>query len=98
MKNPSRNDRAAGRRPGRPEGRDQVAASRQFFAALLWRAFPSPSEHDLAQKAGRVLDVSPRQVQNWLRWEHSAAFHHVAKVMAIAGAEIVLRDPGKDMQ
>ena len=68
---------------------DQISASRRAFAGLLWRAFPSPSERELAQKAARVLDVSPRQVSNWLRCEHSAAWHYVAAVMAIAGAEIV---------
>lgn len=70
---------------------DQVSASRRAFAALLWRAFPSRSEHDLANKAAAVLDVSPRQVKNWLRCENSAAWHYVAAVMAIAGAEIVFR-------
>jgi hypothetical protein len=69
--------------------RDAVTASRRAFVALLWRAFPSPSEHELSLKAARVLDVSPRQVRNWLRGEHSAAWHHVAAVMAVAGAEIV---------
>lgn len=73
--------------------RCQIRSARRAFAALLWRAFPSPSEHDLALKAARVLDVSPRQVRNWLRCEHSAGFHHVAAVMAIAGAEIVFRGP-----
>lgn len=70
---------------------DHVSASRRAFAALLWRAFPSPSEADLANKAARVLEVSPRQVKNWLRCENSAAWHYVAAVMTIAGAEIVFR-------
>jgi hypothetical protein len=70
---------------------DHTKASRRFFAALLWRAFPSPSERALSEKAARVLDVSPRQVQNWLRCEHSAAWHYVAAVMAVAGAEVVFR-------
>lgn len=66
-----------------------ATAARRFFAHLLWKAFPSPSEHELSEKAARVLDVSPRQVRNWLRCEHSAAWHYVAAVMTIAGAEIV---------
>lgn len=70
----------------------QISAARKTFAALLWRAFPSHSEHDLSHKAARVLDVSPRQVKNWLRCENSAAFHYVAAVMAIAGAELVFSD------
>lgn len=70
---------------------DHISASRRAFVAMLWRAFPSPSEHELAQKAARVLDVSPRQVQNWLRCENSAAWHHVSAVMMIAGAEVMFR-------
>lgn len=68
---------------------DHISASRKAFAALLWRAFPSPSEHELTLKAARVLDVSPRQVKNWLRCENSAAVHHYFAVAAIAGAEVV---------
>lgn len=68
---------------------DHATASRRWFAAMLWRAFPSPSEGDLALKAARVLDVSPRQVRNWLRCEHDASLRYVTAVMAIAGAEVV---------
>lgn len=68
---------------------DHAKASRRWFAALLWRAFPSPSERDLSHKAARVLDVSPRQVVNWLRCENDASLRYVLAVMAIAGAEIV---------
>lgn len=70
---------------------DHAKASRRWFAALLWRAFPSPSEHDLALKAARVLDVSPRQVRNWLRCEHDASLRYVSAVMMIAGCEVVFR-------
>lgn len=70
---------------------DHTTAARRWFRDLLWRAFPAPSEAALAEKAARVLDVSPRQVQNWLRCEHSAAWHYVAAVMAVAGAEVVFR-------
>lgn len=62
---------------------------RRWFRDMLWRAFPSPSEHDLTIKAASVLDVSPRQVKNWLREEHDASLKYVAAVLAIAGAEIV---------
>ena len=68
---------------------DHRSASRRWFAALLWRAFPAPSEHDLSLKAARVLDVSPRQVRNWLRCDHDAGLSYVLAVMAIAGAEVV---------
>lgn len=68
---------------------DHRSASRRWFAALLWRAFPAPSEHDLSLKAARVLDVSPRQVRNWLGGHHDAGLSYVLAVMAIAGAEVV---------
>jgi len=70
---------------------DHKKSSRLRFAALLWKAFPSPSEHDLSLQAARALDVSPRQVRNWLRCENDAAVSYVFAVMAIAGAEIVFR-------
>jgi len=76
VKNPARN------------ARDHEKLSRRWFAALLWRAFPSLSENDLAHKASRVLDVSPRQVKNWLRCEHDASLKYVTAVMLIAGVEI----------
>jgi hypothetical protein len=69
--------------------RDHACASRRWFAALLWRAFPAPSEADLALKAARVLDVSPRQVKNWLRCEHDASLRYVTAVLAIAGGEVI---------
>jgi len=73
---------------------DNIKASRKAFANMLWRAFPSPSENELAHKAARVLDVSPRQVSNWLRCENSAAIQYFFAVAAIAGAEIVFFDRG----
>lgn len=75
-------------------GECQISASRKAFAAMLWRAFPSPSENELAQKAARALDVSPRQVKNWLRYENSAAVHYVFAVAAIAGMEFAFKHAG----
>lgn len=69
---------------------DHEAASRRWFAALLWRAFPSRSEHDLCSKAAGVLGVSPRQVRNWLRCENDASLKYVTAVTLIAGVEIGL--------
>jgi len=69
---------------------DHESASRKWFAALLWKAFPAPSENDLAWKASRVLDVSPRQVKNWLRGNNDAKLKYVTAVAMIAGAEIGL--------
>lgn len=69
---------------------DHEKASRRWFAAMLWRAFPSPSEHDLSVKAARVLDVSPRQVKNWLRCQNDASLKYVTAVALIAGVELGL--------
>lgn len=71
-------------------GGDQVKASRKWFASMLWRAFPARSEREVSLKAALVLDVTPRQVQNWLRCNNDAGLTHVLAVMAIAGAEVVL--------
>ncbi|MFV0383663.1 hypothetical protein [Paracoccus sp. (in: a-proteobacteria)] len=65
--------------------------ARRWFRALLWRAFPAASERELSVRAAAVLDVSPRQVSNWLREEHDASLRYVAAVLAIAGAEIVFQ-------
>ena len=70
---------------------DQAQAARKWFAAMLWRAFPSRSENELAEKASAALGVSPRQVKNWLRHEHCAALKYVVAVIAIAGAEVVFQ-------
>ncbi|MEM9211804.1 MAG: hypothetical protein AAGA63_09980 [Pseudomonadota bacterium] len=70
-------------------GVDHVTASRRWFASMLWRAFPSTSEHELSQKAATALDVSPRQVTNWLRCNNDASLSYVLAVIAIAGAEVV---------
>jgi hypothetical protein len=71
---------------------DTGTAARKWFAGLLWRAFPGcRSEREIAERAARVLDVSPRQVQNWLRCENDAGVRYVFAVLTIAGAEIVFR-------
>lgn len=64
-------------------------ANRRWFRDLLWRAFPAQSERELADKASAVLDVSHRQVINWLREEHDPKLRYIMAVLAIAGAEIV---------
>ena len=68
------------------DARDAVKR-RRWFANLLWRAFPAGSEHELAIKAAPVLDVTPRQVQNWLRGEHDAKLGTILAVLTIAGSE-----------
>ncbi len=73
-----------------PANSDEHArTSRRWFSNLLRRAFPAPSEHELAQKAAAVLGVSPRQVRNWLREEHDASLRYVTAVVLIAGGEVV---------
>ena len=88
---PARSDDGASRVKNPSRNLVDAAASRRWFADLLWRAFPSRSEAELAETAAVVLEVSSKQVRNWLRCEHSAAWPYVARVMAIAGAEIVFR-------
>ena len=68
-----------------------VEAEREWFARLLWRAFPSASENELSETAAAVLGVSSRQVRNWLRCEHDARWRDVAKVLLIAGGEVVFK-------
>lgn len=67
------------------------SGSGQWFAGLLWRAFPAHSENEVAEKAGRALGVSARQVKNWLRCENSPAWKYVSGVLLICGAEIVFQ-------
>lgn len=69
---------------------DHERASRRWFAGLLWAAFPSPSEHELARRAARVLGVSERQVRNWLRCDNDASLKYVTAVALIAGVEFGL--------
>lgn len=69
---------------------DHTSASRRWFARLLWRAFPGPSEHEVAQQASRALGVSPRAVTYWLRGQNSAALQYVTATMLIAGLELAL--------
>jgi hypothetical protein len=80
-------------RPDRKSISNSISGSksRRWFCDLLWRAFPSQSENDLANKAAPVLGVSARQVRNWLREENDASLKYVAAVLAVAGAEIVFK-------
>jgi hypothetical protein len=73
------------------------AADRAWFAALLWRAFPSASENELSERAGPVLGLSPRQVRNLLQCKHDASWPVMLKALTIAGGEVVFRamDPRK---
>lgn len=73
---------------------DHEKNSRRWFAALLWRAFPAHSEAAVAEKAARVLDVSPRQVRNWLRGNNDASLKYVTAVALIAGVELGLGQIG----
>ena len=70
---------------------DRETAYRMWFRDLLWRAFPASSDAARAESAARVLDVSERQVRNWLRCEHDPKLRYVMAVMAIAGAEVVFK-------
>lgn len=67
-------------------------AARGWFARLLWRAFPGPSERAVAMDAAAVLGVSPRTVTYWLRGETEPGVSHVAAVLVLAGLGAVLED------
>ena len=75
---------------------DDADRSRRWFADLLWRAFPGPSEREVSAAAAAALGVSDRQVRNWLRCRHDAGLRHVLAVIAIAGAEVVFRRMERD--
>lgn len=45
-------------------------ASRRADAVLLRRAFDGPTQDAIAQRGSRALDVSPRQIINWMKCEH----------------------------
>lgn len=85
------------RRPKNPAriAGDHQSKSRKWFVELLWRAFPSVSENELAAKAARSLDCSPRQVRNWLRCEHDASLQYVTAVMLLAGVETFIFGSGR---
>nr|WP_156178460.1 hypothetical protein [Puniceibacterium sp. IMCC21224] len=69
--------------------------SRDWFAALLWRAFPADSEASLAYQAAPVLGVSERQVRNWLRCENDASLTYVTAVLVLAGFEALFETGGR---
>lgn len=79
--------RTCAKNPARSAGLERP---REWFRDLLWAAFPGKSEREVSQRAAMALGVSQRQVQNWLRCEHDASLRHVAALMVIAGAEVVL--------
>ena len=62
---------------------------RRWFSEMLWRAFPSASANELSLKAAQALDVTPRQVMNWLKCENDPKLRYVMAVITLAGAEIV---------
>lgn len=70
-------------------------AELEFFARLLWRAFPdATSEEQVAVMAAEVLTtearpINPRTVRNWLRGLNSPHWRYVPPVLAMAGAEAV---------
>lgn len=84
-KNLSQNARRADFSGGRHK-----SLSRRWFASLLWAAFPGGSEREVARIGAPVLDVSERQIINWLRCENDAALSYVTAVMVLAGVEFAL--------
>ena len=72
-------------------------AERQWFADLLWQAFPMcQSEAELCERAAAVLSrkgrsVTPRAVRNWCRRENTPHFRYVLTVYALAQTEKIAR-------
>lgn len=96
--NPSRRSVPASRIRDVAEGWKNLSKSapdttiaRNWFANLLWVAFPSQHEAELCRKAGLALGCSPRQVKNWLNCANDAPLRAVTSVMIIAGAEVAFR-------
>jgi len=73
------------------KSRDPHAAAREWFADLLWVAFPGATENEVMKQASRALCCSERQVANWLRCRNDAAVSVVTKVLMVAGAEVVFK-------
>jgi hypothetical protein len=63
---------------------------RRLFSRMLWQAFPSHSEHEVAEKAAPILGLSERHVRRLLQCDHSAKIEHFLAVAAIVGFEAVL--------
>lgn len=74
----------------------KVGDERQWFANLLWRAFPeATSENELSHLVAEMLTdrtctIHPKTVRNWLRCENTPHFRYVMRVIALAGAEAVI--------
>ena len=66
---------------------------RRWFADRLRIAFPADSDRELARKAARVLDVSERQVMNWLQLKHDVGLSSMTFVMMMSGDENLLELP-----
>jgi hypothetical protein len=70
-----------------------VDAEREWFARVLWKAFPEATSADeVAALAAEVLSrdgrpVTARAVTNWLRCENTPHFRYVLPLLAMAGSE-----------
>lgn len=70
-------------------GIDVEEKAAKWFSDLLWNAFPADSEAQVAMKAAKALEVSEKQVRNWLRHSNSPAWKFVFKALIAEGVEIV---------
>jgi len=72
-------------------------AEREWFARQLWKAVPEArSENELSEIMAEILTtekrkVHPKTVRNWLRCENSPHFRYTMRVLAMVGAEGLLR-------
>lgn len=58
-----------------------------LYVRLLWMAFPSRSARALAQRAGPVLNKTPRQIENQLAGISDGKAADLAKLIVIVGVE-----------
>jgi hypothetical protein len=74
--------------PSGTTGRDICPdLSKERMVRLLWAAFLSRSENELAEKASRYLGVTERTVRNYLRRTHEAKLRHAIMLGALVGYE-----------
>jgi hypothetical protein len=71
---------------------------RDWFARVLWRAFPAASQRQVAQRAAPVLGLTVRQCENLLNGIHDAKLGTILAALSIAGAECIFDVIGQDDQ
>lgn len=60
---------------------------RDLVAKMIWAAFPGPSEYAVAERAAKVLDMSPKHIRRLLRGENSVNADVVMALIVLVGFE-----------